>query len=70
MQYLETGVLEEELFLKMTSDKLPESSVRLLFAAIMALLLAALRQPTLKSEVTTIFHLILYVKFFSADLCR
>ena len=52
MQYLETGVLDEELFLKIASDKLPENNLRLIFAALMLLLRAALRQPTLKSEVT------------------
>jgi len=59
VQYLETGTLEEELFLKMTTDKLPENNLRLVFAAIMVLLRAALRQPTLKSEVTTPFSLVL-----------
>jgi len=54
VQYLETGVLEEELFLKMTSAKLTEDNLRILFAAIMVLLRLALRQPTLKSEVTTV----------------
>ena len=54
MQYLEAGVLDEELFLKITSDKLPENNLRLVFAALMVLLRAALRQPTLKSEVNTL----------------
>ena len=45
-------MLDEELFLKITSDKLLENNLRLVFAALMLLLRAALRQPTLKSEVT------------------
>ena len=52
VQYLETGILEEEQFLKMTSAKLTEENLRILFAAIMVLLRSALRQPTLKSEVS------------------
>ncbi|XP_065886311.1 COMM domain-containing protein 5-like [Dysidea avara] len=51
VQYLETGVIEEEQFLKMTSAKLTEDNLRILFAALMMLLRSALRQPTLKSEV-------------------
>ena len=49
---METGILEEEQFLKMTSAKLTEENLRILFAAIMVLLRSALRQPTLKSEVS------------------
>lgn len=47
-------MLDEELFLKITSDKLPENNLRLVFAALMVLLRAALRQPALKSEVTSL----------------
>ena len=45
-------MIEEEQFLKMTSAKLTEDNLRILFAALMMLLRSALRQPTLKSEVT------------------
>ena len=69
MQYLETGVLDEELFLKITSDKLLESNLRLVFAALMVLLRAALRQPTLKSEVTTSLVILLHDERLYTGLC-
>lgn len=68
VQYLETGVLEEDLFLKLTSDKFPENNVRLVFAALLTLLRAALRQPTLKSEVTTILNLYYMSNFLAIQV--
>ena len=51
VQYLETGVGEEESLTALQSEKCPQETVRAIFAGIHTVLTAALKQPSLKAAV-------------------
>ena len=51
VQYLETGVGEEESLTALQSEKCPQETVRAMFAGIHTILTAALKQPNLKPAV-------------------
>ena len=51
VQYLETGVGEEESLTALQGEKCPQETVRAIFAGIHTVLTAALKQPSLKPAV-------------------
>jgi len=54
VHYLETGLGEEESLTALQSEKCPQETVRAIFAGIHTILIAALKQPSLKPAVCSL----------------